>query len=39
MMEVYGWQIQEDGEPEKGAKFVITIPRVNEVGKENFQIT
>ena len=26
MMEVYGWNIQEIGEPCKGAKFVITIP-------------
>jgi PAS domain S-box-containing protein len=38
MMEVYGWQIQETGEPGKGAKFVITIPRINQSGKENFQI-
>ena len=26
MVEVYGWTIAEDGEPGKGAKFVITIP-------------
>ena len=26
MMEVYGWSITEEGEPGKGAKFVITIP-------------
>jgi signal transduction histidine kinase len=39
MMDVYGWQIQEAGEPGKGAKFVITIPRVNQRGKDNFQIT
>ncbi len=38
MMDVYGWQIQEAGELGKGAKFVITIPRVNQGGKENFQI-
>ena len=38
MMEVYGWQIQETGESGKGAKFVITIPRVNQSGKTNFQI-
>jgi PAS domain S-box-containing protein len=36
MVEVYGWQIQETGE--LGAKFVITIPRVNQSGKENYQI-
>jgi signal transduction histidine kinase len=38
MMDVYGWAIQETGEAGKGAKFVITIPRVNQNGKENFQI-
>ncbi len=39
MMDVYGWTIQENGEPGKGVKFVITIPRFNSSGKENFQIT
>jgi len=39
MIDVYGWQIQEAGEPGKGAKFVITIPRSNQRGKDNFQIT
>jgi signal transduction histidine kinase len=29
MVEVYGWSITEKGEPGKGAKFVITIPKVN----------
>ena len=38
MMEVYGWAIQENGEPDKGAKFTITIPKINQEGKENFQI-
>ncbi len=38
MMEVYGWVIQENGEPGKGAKFTITIPKINQNGKENFQI-
>ncbi len=38
MVEVYGWTITEEGEPAKGAKFVITIPRLNKNGKENFQI-
>jgi PAS domain S-box-containing protein len=37
MMDVYGWQIQETGEPGKGAKFTITIPKLNKKGKENFQ--
>ncbi len=27
MLDVYGWQIQETGEPGKGAKFVIHIPK------------
>ena len=38
MMGIYGWTIQEDGEPGKGAKFTITIPRINKKGEENFQI-
>jgi PAS domain S-box-containing protein len=38
MMDVYGWQIQEDGTPGKGAKFTITIPKISQNGKENFQI-
>jgi signal transduction histidine kinase len=38
-MEVYGWAIQENGEPDKGAKFTITIPKINQKGKENFQIS
>jgi PAS domain S-box-containing protein len=38
MMSVYGWTIQENGEPGKGAKFTITIPRINQNGKVNFQI-
>jgi len=27
MMDVYGWRMQEIGEPGKGVKFVITIPK------------
>ena len=38
MMDVYGWTINEEGEPDKGAKFVITIPKVNQDGKENYRI-
>ncbi|MGD0496222.1 MAG: PAS domain S-box protein [Candidatus Bathyarchaeia archaeon] len=38
MMEVYGWTIQETGEPGKGAQFTITIPRQNQNGKENYQV-
>ena len=38
MMEVYGWVIQENGEPDQGAKFTITIPRINQKGKENLEV-
>jgi PAS domain S-box-containing protein len=38
MMDVYGWEIKETGEPGKGAKFVITIPKTNQNGQENYQI-
>jgi signal transduction histidine kinase len=39
MMDVYGWKIEETGEPGIGAKFTITIPRLNQNEKENYQIT
>jgi PAS domain S-box-containing protein len=38
MMEVYGWTIQETGEPQKGARFIITIPRTNQNHKENYKL-
>jgi len=38
MMEVYGWAIEENGEPGKGVKFTMTIPMLNSEGKENFRI-
>jgi PAS domain S-box-containing protein len=38
MMEVYGWEIEETGEPGKGAKFTITIPKTSKSGKENYRI-
>jgi signal transduction histidine kinase len=38
IIDVYGWTINEEGEPGKGAKFVITIPKVNPNGKENYRI-
>jgi signal transduction histidine kinase len=38
MLEVYGWTINETGEPDKGAQFIITIPKVNVAGKENYHI-
>lgn len=37
MMEVYGWNITEKGESGKGAKFIISIPRTNRDGKENYR--
>jgi signal transduction histidine kinase len=39
MIKAYDWSIQENGEPEKGAKFTITIPKINLNRKENFQVT
>ena len=38
MMDVYGWTISETGGLGKGAKFTITIPKLNKNEKENFQI-
>jgi signal transduction histidine kinase len=38
IMEVYGWSIQETGEPSKGVRFVITIPKTNPNRKENYRI-
>jgi PAS domain S-box-containing protein len=38
MIDVYGWVIQETGKPDKGARFVITIPEKNKAGQANYQI-
>jgi PAS domain S-box-containing protein len=38
MTEVYGWAIMENGEPEKGARFVMTIPKTNESGRPNYML-
>jgi signal transduction histidine kinase len=38
MMEVYGWAIEENGEPGKGARFVMTIPKMDTKGRENYKI-
>jgi len=38
IIEVYGWTIQETGESGKGAKFAITIPKINSNEKENYYI-
>lgn len=39
MMDVYSWAIQESGKEGKGVKFVMTIPKVNHSGRENWQTT
>jgi PAS domain S-box-containing protein len=38
LTEVYGWTIEETGEPGKGAQFTINIPIKNQDNKENFQL-
>ncbi|MGB8779530.1 MAG: PAS domain S-box protein [Candidatus Bathyarchaeia archaeon] len=38
MMEVYGWTIQDTGQPGQGARFLITIPAINEKGKANYKL-
>lgn len=38
MTEVYGWIIQETGEPDKGAQFTITIPKTSQNLKINYKI-
>lgn len=38
MCEVYGWTIQETGEEGKGAQFTVTLPRINEDGKERYRV-
>jgi len=36
--EVYGWTIKETGKARKGAQFTMTIPRLNESGRENYRL-
>ena len=38
MMDVYGWKIKENGDPGKGAKFTLIIPKLGKNGRENYQI-
>jgi len=38
IMEVYGWNTKETGEPGKGVQFIITMPRTNQEGKENYKL-
>jgi PAS domain S-box-containing protein len=37
-VDFYGWQVQEAGTEGKGAKFMITIPKTNANGKDNYHI-
>ncbi len=39
MIDVYGWAIEATREPGKGAKFTITIPKLNKNRKENYRLT
>jgi PAS domain S-box-containing protein len=38
MIDAYGWTIEENGEPGKGVRFTITIPKLNKSEEENYQI-
>jgi len=38
MVNIYGWSIVEEGVPGQGAKFVVTIDRLDENGREKFRI-
>lgn len=34
--DTYGWTIKETGKPSEGARFVITIPKINKNNKANY---
>ena len=38
IIEVYGWDIQETGIQGKGVRFVITMPKTDPNGKENYRL-
>ena len=39
MCEVYGWTIKETGKPNKGARFIMSLPKVNmDEGKTGYQL-
>jgi PAS domain S-box-containing protein len=38
MIDVYGWTIEENGKPGEGAKFTITIPKLDKNGLENYRL-
>jgi hypothetical protein len=39
MIQLSGWIVEEVGKPGKGVKFVMTLPKLNEEGKNNYIIT
>ena len=36
--ETYGWTIEETGKPNEGARFVMTIPKINNNGMKNYYL-
>jgi PAS domain S-box-containing protein len=38
MIDVYGWTIEENGKPGVGAKFTVTIPKLDKNGLENYRL-
>ncbi len=38
IMQAYGWQIREAGVEGEGARFIITVPKKNADGRNNYQI-
>ena len=39
MCEVYGWTIREIGKPDKEAQFTITMPKMSENERINYQLS
>jgi len=38
MLDVYGWAIDETGEPGKGARFTISMPETRPDGTQNYRL-
>jgi hypothetical protein len=38
MLDVYGWTFNENGEPEKGARFIIKIPKMKKAIDKSISI-
>lgn len=36
--EVYGWTVQETGKQGKGARFTVTVPKMNKSGRTNYRL-